>query len=733
MTDKEATVYCIDLGKSMGKTKNGRDKSDLDWAMTYVWDKVTSIMAMGRKTTYQAIVAFKTDETNNELADDGFDNISVLQELAALSLNDLQRLRHLIQPSHTDGGDAISAVVVAIQMIAKHCKKLKYKRRVILVTNGSSPIDADDMDEIVSKLQEDNIELVILGVDFDDEEYGFKEEGKSKTKAANEATLKKMVADCDGTFGTLVEAIDELGMPRLKATRPIPSYKDELMLGDFEAFDTAMRIGVERYPRTMVARAPTASAFVQRDGADTAQASTTIRGDEDGDVVMTEETSLEAVRSTRKYEIQDDNAIGGKRAVDMSELAKGYEYGRTAVHIAESDQNVTKMETKMGLEIIGFIPMDNYDQFMGLSRTNVIIGRKGDTKASMALSSIIHALREVESYAIARLVSKADKPPILVLLAPLVEPDYECLVDIELPFAEDVRSYKFPPLDKVITVNGKSLKEHRNLPNDKLMNAMEAYVDNMDLSTFGKDEQGDDTDYLTFQDAFSPVLHRIDQNIRFRAVHPEAPLPAPYEILTRYSKPPQELADAAKSHLSRLVAAADVKRVPSKSQPRKKGTIVKPISGLDIAAILNGTGGSAGNKKRVDKNNPIPTFKQMLEDYEGDEGTDPTTIIYDAASQLGAVIKEQIKDSFGDGNYARVLEEMSVMRRELEEMEEPKAWNDWVKSLKTDVLREKLGGDRAELWWQVRKSDLGLLGGRGGVQSEEEQKEFLRAQELAMR
>lgn len=42
MADKEATVYIVDLGASMGKVRNGREFSDLDWAMTYVWDKVTS-------------------------------------------------------------------------------------------------------------------------------------------------------------------------------------------------------------------------------------------------------------------------------------------------------------------------------------------------------------------------------------------------------------------------------------------------------------------------------------------------------------------------------------------------------------------------------------------------------------------------------------------------------------------------------------------------------------------
>lgn len=120
----------------------------------------------------------------------------------------------------------------------------------------------------------------------------------------------------------------------------------------------------------------------------------------------------------------------------------------------------------------------------------IVIAQKTNSKAIMALSSLIHALVELESYAVARLVTRADKDPLIVLLAPSIEVDYECLFDIQLPFTEDVRSYRFPPLDKVITVSGKVIKEHRNLPSDALIAAMSDYVDRMDLSTFGQDDEG---------------------------------------------------------------------------------------------------------------------------------------------------------------------------------------------------------------------------------------------------
>lgn len=124
---------------------------------------------------------------------------------------------------------------------------------------------------------------------------------------------------------------------------------------------------------------------------------------------------------------------------------------------------------------------------MNMSNTNVIIGQKTNNKAILALSSVIHALFELECYAVGRLVTKAGKNPMVVLLAPSIEPDFECLLEVQLPFAEDVRSYRFPPLDRVVTVSGKVVKEHRNLPTDDLLSAMSKYVDHMELSETDED------------------------------------------------------------------------------------------------------------------------------------------------------------------------------------------------------------------------------------------------------
>jgi len=120
----------------------------------------------------------------------------------------------------------------------------------------------------------------------------------------------------------------------------------------------------------------------------------------------------------------------------------------------------------------------------------VIVARKFSERDELALSALINALYEKELYAVARFVSKDMKEPQLLLLMPSIEVDFECLYDVPLPFAEDVRSYQFPPLDKVVTITGSVLTKHRLLPNDDLNKAMSDYVDAMDISEYGTDEDG---------------------------------------------------------------------------------------------------------------------------------------------------------------------------------------------------------------------------------------------------
>lgn len=65
-------------------------------------------------------------------------------------------------------------------------KPLKYDRRIIIVTDGRGEMDDGDLDDIAMKIKdvEAPIEIMLLGVDFDDPDYGYKEEDKDARKVS---------------------------------------------------------------------------------------------------------------------------------------------------------------------------------------------------------------------------------------------------------------------------------------------------------------------------------------------------------------------------------------------------------------------------------------------------------------------------------------------------------------------------------------------------------------------
>lgn len=358
MADKQAFVYIVDVGSTTAKQNHGRPESDLAWSLPYFWDKITTTAQASRKTWCVGVIGLRTDETKNKFeGDDGYENISILKQLSPIELPQLKELKDEIEPSNTDNGDAMSAIVIAGEMIDEFTKKNKYTRRIYLITDGQGPVDGDDIDEIANRLNDLDIELIVLGVDFDDPDSGFKEEDKPQLKATNEAILKSLVTKCKkGDFATMKAALDELETPRVKPVKLVKNYDGALTLGDPAQFPSAISINVERWPVTKVSRPAAATTVVVKSEPGATQSTHTLQ-DEAGEVGH-DDFQFNSVKQERTYKVNDPGALGGKRDVEYEYLAKGYSYGSTAVPIAESEWDITSLGTSKGFSIMGFVHMD---------------------------------------------------------------------------------------------------------------------------------------------------------------------------------------------------------------------------------------------------------------------------------------------------------------------------------------------------------------------------------------
>lgn len=225
---------------------------------------------------------------------------------------------------------------------------------------------------------------------------------------------------------------------------------------------------------------------------------------------------------------------------------------------------------------------------------------------------------------------------------------------------------------------------------------------------------------MALENCFSVLLHRIDQAVRWRAIHPTEPLPPIPEVLEKLSHVPKNLKEKSKNALDDLITASDVKKgklespfvclpfrchcadglaVPPRAKGRKRNRDAdKPLSGLDVDELLRGE-----KRLKISPENAIPEFKQTLAE------TEDVSAINDAVKQMSAIIEDQIRQSLGDINYDRAVEGIGTMREELIAYEEPGLYNDFMQNLKRKLLNDELGGDRREMWWLIRKNRLGLI------------------------
>ncbi len=217
-------------------------------------------------------------------------------------------------------------------------------------------------------------------------------------------------------------------------------------------------------------------------------------------------------------------------------------------------------------------------------------------------------------------------------------------------------------------------------------------------------------EYADLSENYSPIIYRVNKATAFRAVHPDKPyVQDDNDFVLRFDHPPEGLVNKAKAQIQALIKAADVKKVPPKAKGRagRDADMKKPISGLDIDALLGSSGPPIKKEgdelRKISPDNAIPEFKQAL------AATVSVKQIEGFSEQMGRIVESLIATSTGDLHYARAAENMHVMREELIGLEEPAIYNTYVTKLKERLAAEKLGGPRLDMWWTIRTSGLGLI------------------------
>ncbi|KAL0945550.1 hypothetical protein HGRIS_014711 [Hohenbuehelia grisea] len=612
------TMFLVDTSSSMGNMRtievpsgsNGqvisKEISHLEWALQFVKLKVQEMIYNGRKTDQCGVILFGSEETDNIINEKngGYENVSEYIAIGQANTGTLAKLDAL-QPSSVNG-DPIDALIVAIETQDTYlASKKTWTRKIVIVTDGENPIEIEDWEATVKKMDALDIGLTVVGVDFDDDELPFYEEDKSDIKRANETFYSTLTSTMHtGIVGNLALALQETARPDIKQTKSA-LMGTVLRLGDTETRpEEAMEVLIKTSKCTAIARPKSWKKFALRIDPETGEAvqqTMDVDGDEDPRSVFTElKMRSEYCFDTRVGRDENDDGENvkveeadlamdvdsqtqrGKKPddhmekIDKEQLIRGFKYGST--YVPCPDGQFPRLPTKKGIDICGFFSAKNFRRELSMSEIQYVWADPSQPQQQVALSSTVQAMFVKGVMAIARWVTKDGMDPKMGVLAPCVFEKVECLLWAQMPFADDVRKYTFASLDNLISKKGEKITRHPYIPTEEQEAAMDAFVDAMDLMEAGdKDEEGSRQPWFDTRLSYNPSVHRVKQAMFHCAVVSDIasnPLPPPHPETIKYFDPPKRVVKRARDAVEACKAALKVKEVPKRvAKTRKDGHV----------------------------------------------------------------------------------------------------------------------------------------------------------------
>lgn len=525
----------------------------------------------------------------------------------------LQQLSQDLTPTDVASADIISAIVVAIDQIKVFCRQLKYIKNIYLLTNARHKrIDdtSSDLDAIRAELISSNINLKVVGVDFDDNIAGLIEPApKDPIKAGNEEKLHELVVELPqpgSIFANAQEAIDTLQLPTAKRVRPVRAFSCKLTLGDPSTYQNVLSFNIESFPCIRESTALSASTYAV--------------GATNVDNLTSVNPGLQEVkRVTEYFHVKEEDGIKQETPLDAAEILPGYKFGSEIVVLSEEEQKVLAMEQEneqAGMQIIGFVKQPGIKRYGLLGNTNFVIGSKGSRQDSLAVGALSVALAQEQAAAIVRYVTKDAAPVQMGALFPYKVPKEEeeeeegkfrgwALVLVSLPFDQDVRRYRFAALlNRSVEAGNQPMSSQMEklvVPTEEMDDAMEQFIDDHDL--MAADEGG--YEYASPDQVFNPLIHRIKHVVKYCALHDATDvIPPILPALTKYlDQPPghkrkrhvkfDELlgttpVPAKKPAATKNPAIDDAHSPKSGTKGKKSGTRKAREEPIDLASLLSG-------------------------------------------------------------------------------------------------------------------------------------------------
>ncbi|KAF7479827.1 hypothetical protein GHT09_009004 [Marmota monax] len=396
----------------------------------------------------------------------------------------------------------------------------------------------------------------------------------------------------------------------------------------------------------------------------------------------------EDIQKETVYCLNDDD----ETEVPKEDTIQGFRYGSDIVPFSKVDEEQMKYKSEgKCFSVLGFCRSSQVQRkfFMG-SQVLKVFAAKGDKAAAVALSSLVHALDELDMVAVVRYVYDRRANPQVGVAFPYIKDAYECLVYVQLPFMEDLRQYMFS-----------SLKNNKKFtPTEAQLSAVDALIDSMSLVKEDKEED-------TIEDLFpttkipNPAFQRLFQCLLHRALHPQEPLPPIQQHILNMLEPPTEVTAKCQIPLSKIknlfpLTEAIKKKDQVTAQDifqdnHEEGPTAKKCKTEEGEAHFSVSGLAEVSITKVGSVNPVENFRALVRQKNAS--------FEEACHQLITHI-EQFLDTNETPYFMKSMDCIKAFREEAIQFSEEQHFNSFMKS-----LREKVEVKQLNHFWDIVVQD----------------------------
>ncbi|KAF5189380.1 Atp-dependent dna helicase 2 subunit ku80 [Thalictrum thalictroides] len=635
MARKEALLLLLDVGPPMHSFLPEIEK---------VCSMLVQKKMIFNKADEVGVVLFGTEDTNNELTNEvgGYEHVMVLRNIKVVDGDVVEALQKL--PRGTVPGDFLDAIVVGVDIIIKKFGPTnKGKKRLCLITSAQNPINLpfegskeEQVDAIAKQMNVQGIKLESIIV-----RGKLTEKADTRVMGENDSLLNQFSKTTCAKTVHVESPTTLLGALQTRNISPVTVFRGDLELAP------KMKIKVWVYKKTAEEKFPTLKKYSDK-------------------APPTDRFATHEVKVDYEYKGAEDP----NKVVPPEQRIKGYRYGPQVVPISSAELEAIKFKPEKGVKLLGFTNTSNIMRHYYMKDVYIFIAEPGNTKAILAVSALVRAMKEMNKVAILRCVWRQGQGSVVVgVLTPNVS-DREYVPDSfffnVLPFAEDVREFQFPSFNNF---------PPSWQPNERQQDAADKLVTMLDLAPPGKEEalQADFTP--------NPVLERFYRLLELKSKKPDADVPPLDNTLKRITEPDPELLLQNKSVIDDFCKQFELKENPKIKKSLRRLWRDKPaISGEDAGDVDTNTV-DALKKESVAKVDSIGNVTP-IQDFEAMMARRDSKIWVDIAiKDMNNLVLDLVENSQNGNTYDKVVDCLVALRKGCLLEQEPKQFNDSLRHI----------------------------------------------------